>query len=72
MIKVVSQNHLGVVNYVVSTVAEIAYLPKRGEVAQGSTAFVIQGALVYMYDEEGGDEYEEEGVVKKEGVWRQI
>ena len=30
MIKVVSQNHLGVVNYVVGTEAEIADLPKDG------------------------------------------
>ena len=52
MIKVVSQNHLGVVNYVVGTEAEIADLPKDGLVAQGSTAFVIKGSLVYMYDEE--------------------
>ena len=52
MIKVVSQNHLGVVNYVVGTEAEIADLPKDGLVAQGSTAFVIHGSLVYMYDEE--------------------
>ena len=52
MIKVVSQNHLGVVNYVVGTEAEIADLPKDGLVSQGSTAFVIDGSLVYMYDEE--------------------
>ncbi len=30
MIKIVDQNHLGVVNYVVSTEAEIANLPKDG------------------------------------------
>ena len=52
MIKVVSQNHLGVVNYVVGTEAEIADLPKGGLVAQGSTAFVIENSSVYMYDEE--------------------
>ena len=52
MIKIVDQNHLGVVNYVVSTEAEIANLPKDGLVSQGSTAFVIEGSLVYMYDEE--------------------
>lgn len=52
MIKVVDQNRFGVVNYVVGTVDEIAELPKDGLVAQGSTAFVIEGSLVYMYDEE--------------------
>lgn len=52
MIKVVSQNHLGVVNYVVGTEAEIADLPKDGLVSQGSTAFVIENSSVYMYDEE--------------------
>ena len=52
MIKIVDQNHLGVVNYVVSTEAEIANLPKGGLVAQGSTAFVIENSSVYMYDEE--------------------
>ena len=52
MIKIVDQNRFGVVNYVVGTVDEIAELPKGGLVAQGSTAFVIKGSLVYMYDEE--------------------
>ena len=52
MIKVVDKNHLGVVNYVVSTEAEVAELPKKGLVAQGSTAFVIATSNVYMYDEE--------------------
>ena len=52
MIKVVDQNRFGVVNYVVGTKEEIAELPKDGLVAQGSTAFVIDGSLVYMYDEE--------------------
>ena len=52
MIKVVDQNHLGVVNYVIGTEAEIANLPKGGLVAQGSTAFVIENSSVYMYDEE--------------------
>lgn len=52
MIKVVSQNHLGVVNYVIGTEVEIADLPKGGLVAQGSTAFVIATSNVYMYDEE--------------------
>ena len=52
MIKIVDQNRFGVVNYVVGTVDEIAELPKDGLVAQGSTAFVIDGSLVYMYDEE--------------------
>ena len=51
MIKIVDQNRFGVVNYVVGTEAEIADLPKDGLVAQGSTAFVIHGSLVYMYDE---------------------
>ena len=55
MIKVVSQNHLGVVNYVVSTEAEIADLPKDGLVGQGSTAFVIENSSVYMYDEEANE-----------------
>ena len=59
MIKVVDQNRFGVVNYVVGTVDEIAELPKDGLVAQGSTAFVIKGSLVYMYDEE-------------ENVWKAI
>lgn len=52
MIKVVDTNRFGVVSYVVGTVDEIAELPKGGLVAQGSTAFVIKGSLVYMYDEE--------------------
>ena len=52
MIKIVDQNHLGVVNYVVGTEAEVAELPKKGLVAQGSTAFVIENSSVYMYDEE--------------------
>ena len=52
MIKVVDTNRFGVVSYVVGTVDEIAELPKDGLVAQGSTAFVIDGSLVYMYDEE--------------------
>lgn len=52
MIKIVDQNHLGVVNYVVGTEAEIVNLPKGGLVAQGSTAFVIATSNVYMYDEE--------------------
>ena len=52
MIKIVDQNRFGVVNYVVGTEEEIAELPKDGLVAQGSTAFVIDGSLVYMYDEE--------------------
>ena len=52
MIKIVDQNRFGVVNYVVGTEAEVLELPKGGLVAQGSTAFVIKGSLVYMYDEE--------------------
>ena len=52
MIKIVDQNHLGVVNYVVGTEAEVAELPEKGLVAQGSTAFVIATSNVYMYDEE--------------------
>ena len=52
MIKIVDQNHLGVVNYVVGTEAEVKELPKGGLVAQGSTAFVIATSNVYMYDEE--------------------
>ena len=52
MIKIVDQNRFGVVNYVVGTKEEIAELPKDWLVAQGSTAFVIDGSLVYMYDEE--------------------
>ena len=55
MIKIVDQNRFGVVNYVVGTEAEIADLPKDGLVAQGSTAFVIDGSLVYMYDEEANE-----------------
>ena len=52
MIKIVDQNRFGVVNYLVGTLVEFAELPKDGLVAQGSTAFVIDGSLVYMYDEE--------------------
>ena len=52
MIKIIDQNRFGVVNYVVGTEAEVDDLPKGGLVAQGSTAFVINGSLVYMYDEE--------------------
>ena len=52
MIKVVDTNRFGVVSYVVGTEAEIAELPKKGLVAQGSTAFVIATSNVYMYDEE--------------------
>lgn len=52
MIKIVDQNRFGVVNYVVGTEEEIAELPKKGLVAQGSTAFVIATSNVYMYDEE--------------------
>lgn len=52
MIKIVDQNRFGVVNYVVGTEAEISELPKKGLVAQGSTAFVIATSNVYMYDEE--------------------
>ena len=52
MIKIVDQNRFGVVNYVVGTETEIAELPKKGLVAQGSTAFVIATSNVYMYDEE--------------------
>ena len=55
MIKIVDQKRFGVVNYVVGTEAEIADLPKDGLVAQGSTAFVINGSLVYMYDEEANE-----------------
>ena len=55
MIKIVDQNRFGVVNYVVGTEAEIADLPKDGLVAQGSTAFVIDGSLVYIYDEEANE-----------------
>ena len=55
MIKIVDQNHLGVVNYVVSTEAEIANLPKDGLVSQGSTPFVIATSTVYMYDEEANE-----------------
>ena len=52
MVKIVDQNRFGVVSYIVSTEAEIAELPKDGIVGQGSTAFVIATANVYMYDEE--------------------
>lgn len=69
MIKIVDQNRFGVVNYVVSTVAEKDKLPtclknEDGEpildengnkihlVGQGSTAFVIEGSRVFMYNEE--------------------
>lgn len=52
MIKVVDTNRFGVVSYVVGTEAEINELPKKGLVAQGSTAFVIATSKVYMYDEE--------------------
>ena len=52
MVKIVDQTRFGVVSYIVSTEAEIAELPKDGIVGQGSTAFVIATANVYMYDEE--------------------
>ena len=55
MIKIVDQNRFGVVNYIVSTEAEIANLPKDGLVSQGSTAFVIATSTVYMYDEEANE-----------------
>lgn len=55
MIKVVDQNHFGVVNYVVGTEAEVLELPKNGLVSQGSTAFVIATSTVYMYDEEANE-----------------
>ena len=52
MIKKVGGNAYGVVEFILSSVAEVDDLPKGGLVAQGSTAFVIHGSLVYMYDEE--------------------
>ena len=52
MIKKVGGNAYGVVEFILSSVTEVDDLPKGGLVAQGSTAFVIDGSLVYMYDEE--------------------
>lgn len=63
MIKLVDQNRFGVVNYIVSSVEDIDNLPTYEEdengnrihlIGQGSTAFVINGSLVYMYSEEDG------------------
>ena len=53
MIKKVGGNAYGVVEFILSSVAEVEDLPKDGLVAQGSTAFVIENSSVYMYDEEG-------------------
>ena len=50
MIKITGRNAYGVVEYTLSTDAEVANLPKT--VGQGSTAFVIGSASVYMFDEE--------------------
>ena len=52
MIKKVGGNAYGVVEFILSSVAEVDDLPKGGLVAQGSTAFVIATSNVYMYDEE--------------------
>ena len=52
MIKKVGGNAYGVVEFILSSVAEVEDLPKDGLVAQGSTAFVIATSNVYMYDEE--------------------
>ena len=59
MIKKVGGNAYGVVEFILSSVAEVEDLPKDGLVAQGSTAFVIENSSVYMYDEE-------------ENVWKAI
>ena len=50
MIKITGRNAYGVVEYTLSTDAEVANLPKT--VGQGSTAFVIGSSSVYMFDEE--------------------
>ena len=52
MIKKVGGNAYGVVEFILSSVAEVDDLPKGGLVAQGSTAFVIENSSVYMYDDE--------------------
>ena len=52
MLKLVGNNGYGVAEYIASTDADLADLPKDGLVAQGSTCFVIATSSVYMYDAE--------------------
>lgn len=49
MIKKISANSYGVVEYAISTEEEVAHLPHL--VGQGSTCIVIQTGNVYMFDE---------------------
>ena len=50
MLKVVNANSRGVVEYVAGTEADVADLPT--ELSQGSTCFVIETGVVYMFNEE--------------------
>lgn len=55
MLKVTNSNDRGVVEYVASSDADLADLPKDGLVAQGSTCFVIATSSVYMYDADANE-----------------
>ena len=55
MLKLTNSNDRGVVEYVASTDADLANLPKDRLVAQGSTCFVIETSSVYMYDAEANE-----------------
>ena len=57
MIKITGRTPFGVVEYTVSSEAEVEKLPTT--VGHGSTAFVMENSSVYMFDEE-------------EKVWKQI
>lgn len=57
MIKITGRTPFGVVEYTVSSEAEVEKLPTT--VGHGSTAFVMESSSVYMFDEE-------------EKVWKQI
>ena len=55
MLKLTNSNDRGVVEYVASSEADLANLPKDRLVAQGSTCFVIATSSVYMYDAEDNE-----------------
>ena len=55
MLKLVGNNSYGVAEYIASTDADLANLPKDGLVGQGSTCFVIATSSVYMYDAEANE-----------------
>jgi hypothetical protein len=50
MIKITGRTPFGVVEYTVSSEAEVEKLPTT--VGHGSTAFVMESSSVYMFDEE--------------------